>query len=134
MLNTQFCVKVQQFPWYDMYIVYPSHKSDKPASPYPCSLYRGTHVSLPPAADLLYRPPSIDRLSFSLFVNIANAFNVSWDDLLTFNLYHSHSVFDEEWYDLLHDCTLIKKKFSWIYSNTWKNSFRRTVSKIKLPA
>ncbi len=48
-------------------------------------------------------------ISLALLVDIANALDVSSDDLLTFNLKHPNSVNSAEWYELMHDCTPTEK-------------------------
>ena len=47
--------------------------------------------------------------SLSLLVDIANALDVSSDDLLTHNLKHPNSVTAAEWYELMHNCTPTEK-------------------------
>ena len=48
-------------------------------------------------------------ISLNLLVDIANALEVSSDDLLTHNLTHSNSVAATEWYEVMHDCTPTEK-------------------------
>lgn len=48
-------------------------------------------------------------ISLNLLVEIANALDVSSDDLLTYNLNHSNSVTATEWYAVMHDCTPTEK-------------------------
>lgn len=48
-------------------------------------------------------------ISLSLLVDIANALDVSSDDLLTVNLKRPNSVNGTEWYELMHDCTPTEK-------------------------
>ena len=48
-------------------------------------------------------------ISLSLLVDIANALDISSDDILVHNLKHSNSVTSAEWYEIIHDCTPAEK-------------------------
>ncbi|WP_455124853.1 helix-turn-helix domain-containing protein [Ruminococcus sp.] len=48
-------------------------------------------------------------ISLSLLVDIANALDISSDDILIHNLKNFSSVTSAEWYEIIHDCTLAEK-------------------------
>ena len=44
-------------------------------------------------------------ISLPLLVDIANALDISSDDILVHNLKHAHSVTSAEWFEIIYDCT-----------------------------